>query len=228
MVVDAAGENQICVGSGANLTVRSSQLESNGGRTTRLNAGDILLQQMEIPHAEVWSAVERARGVGAHSVLNVAPAAPVPEAVLGSLDFLIVNEHEALEVYAGCGLGAAASEEDGVDPLDASLAIAKRYEVAVIVTLGSEGAAACLPRRPPGCDVARSDGECDVLSVDAAPLSDGEKIVDTVGAGDAFVGAFCAALASGKDGERHAHTHTHSHAHITHARTRPSIYSILR
>ena len=54
-----------------------------------------------------------------------------------SLDFLIVNEHEALEVYAGCGLGgggAAAGASSGVppgaeaggaadvDPLDASLA----------------------------------------------------------------------------------------------------------
>ena len=49
-------------------------------------------------------------------------------------DFLIVNEHEALEVYAGCGLGGGGGASSGaegaegakgaadVDPLDASLA----------------------------------------------------------------------------------------------------------
>lgn len=96
---------------------------------------------------------------------------------------------EALEVFTAAGLGDAES-----DPLDASIAIAKAYDVAVVVTLGSEGAAACLPHRPPGF-AARSDGGCDVLTAAAAPLAEDEQILDTVGAGDAFVGAFCAALA---------------------------------
>lgn len=100
VVVDAKGENQICVGSGANLTVTAAQLD-DGSHGGRLKAGDILLQQMEIPHDQVWAAVERARGVGAHAVLNVAPAAKVPDAVLGSLDFLIVNEHE-VRMPRGC------------------------------------------------------------------------------------------------------------------------------
>jgi len=201
VVVDAKGENQICVGSGANLFVTATQLEAPG----RLKAGDILLQQMEIPPTQVWAAVERARKAGAHSVLNVAPAAPVPEDVLGSLDFLLVNEHEALEVHAGLQRdlgpgGIAVSDPPTVvtDPLGACIAIATLYEVAVVVTLGAEGAAVCLPRRPPGCDVRRGAAAgCDVMEVEAAPLMDGEKIVDTVGAGDAFVGAFCAALAAG-------------------------------
>ena len=138
-----------------------------------------------------------ARGAGAHSVLNVAPAAPVPDAVLCDLDFLIVNEHEALEVYAGCGLGGTGSGDLVVGALAAAIAVAAKHHVAVIVTLGARGAAACLPRRPSGCDVQRTDGGCDVMTVSAAPLTAGEKILDTVGAGDAFVGAFCAALASG-------------------------------
>jgi sugar/nucleoside kinase (ribokinase family) len=31
VIVDAKGENQICVGSGANLTVKAAQLDSGGG-----------------------------------------------------------------------------------------------------------------------------------------------------------------------------------------------------
>ena len=65
-------------------------------------------------------------------MLNVAPAAPVPEDVLGSLDFLIVNEHEALEVHAGLhrDLGIAVSDPSTalIDPLVACIAIATLYE----------------------------------------------------------------------------------------------------
>ena len=53
------------------------------------------------------------------------------------------------------------------------------------------GAPARVPHR------ADAQKETDVIAVDAAPLRDGEAIVDTVGAGDAFVGAFVARVARG-------------------------------
>lgn len=40
--------------------------------------------------------------------------------------------------------------------------------------------------------------KCDFMYVRAAKLEYGEAIVDTVGAGDAFVGAFVAGVAGGK------------------------------
>jgi ribokinase len=86
VVVDAHGENQIAVGSGANLSVSAKRLSNIsrtlGTNTFTLHKNDVLLLQMEIPVAEVADAVALAHTVGAFSVLNVAPSAPVPIAAL--------------------------------------------------------------------------------------------------------------------------------------------------
>lgn len=194
VVVDAAGENQICVGAGANLDVRAAQLDPPDA----LRRDDLLLMQMEIPPEEVFAALEKARAVGAHSVLNVAPSSsPVPASALEALDFLVVNEHECEDVYRST-VASQATKTDDVLVLDMARAVATSHGVATLVTLGGDGAAMFLPRRPAAFPP-RADGECDVISVDAAPLREGEAIVDTVGAGDAFVGAFVAALAEGRD-----------------------------
>ena len=208
VVVDAAGENQICVGAGANLDVAAAQLDAKN----TLRRGDVLLMQMEIPPEEVFGALAKARAIGAHSVLNVAPSsAPVPASALRALDFLVVNEHECEDVYRSTvgeanESGEANADDTKVDDtnesvlsvLDMARLVAVSRDVATLVTLGGDGAALFLPRRPAAFPP-RTDGGCDVVSVDAAPLREGEAIVDTVGAGDAFVGAFVAALAEGRN-----------------------------
>ena len=208
VVVDAAGENQICVGAGANLDVAAAQLDAKN----TLRRGDVLLMQMEIPPEEVFGALAKARAIGAHSVLNVAPSsAPVPASALRALDFLVVNEHECEDVYRSTvgkanESGEANADDTKVDDtnesvlsvLDMARLVASTHGVATLVTLGGDGAALFLPHRPAAFPP-RTDGGCDVVSVDAAPLREGEAIVDTVGAGDAFVGAFVAALAEGRN-----------------------------
>ena len=195
VIVDEDGENQIAVGSGANGAVVASRLRENGA-SFRLRAGDVLLQQMEIPAAEVVEAVDIAHEAGAFSVLNVAPSAPVPIETLRKLDFLIVNEHEAADVFRSLESSVAAD-----DPVAQSRAIASMTGIAVIVTLGAEGAAACLPHRPAFSKTIVSAESRrlarDVVRVSAPDLAAGETIVDTTGAGDAFCGAFCASLAAG-------------------------------
>jgi ribokinase len=225
VIVDTNGENQIAVGSGANNAVTTAQLGivEKDAKAHTLVLGDVLLQQMEIPMEEVRKAVEIARLIGAFSVLNVAPSAPVPEETLRKLDFLVVNEHEAADVFASLSetnevardvaerfLKTSQNAEKAVAQ---SAAIASTTGVAVIVTLGAEGAAACLPTRPSLARVgeksdASSSGpisqkkrktiltRVDVLRVSALALVGDERVVDTTGAGDAFVGAFCASLAS--------------------------------
>ncbi len=162
--VDAKGENQIIVASGANLEARAEQL-----RGTALEREGLLLLQMEVRHEENWRAVEIAREAGLLVVLNLAPAGPVPEAALRQVDFLIVNETEARQLATQLGLPETDSEKIGAR-------LAADVVADCIVTLGGEGVAAF--------------GRAGSHRLPALPV----EVVDTTAAGDAFVGGFAAAL----------------------------------
>ena len=167
IAVDAEGENLIFVASGANLDLKAEQLAAVG-----LAAGDVLLLQMEVTHSENWRAIEIAKAAGASVVLNLAPAAEIPEDSLRRLDVLVVNETEAGQLGKQLGL----AEED---PEAIAARIAADFDLDCIVTLGSAGA--------------RSFGPSGKYSVAALAI----EVVDTTAAGDAFVGAFAAGLDQG-------------------------------
>lgn len=167
IAVDAAGSNQIVVAAGANALAKADAVE-----TLRPGEDDLLLLQREVPEGECLRAARAMRAGGGRVVLNLAPAGePAPE-LLALTDILIVNEHEAL-ILAG-SLGWSETEPD---------AVARRIDgergIACIVTLGSAGA------------VGWHGGVRRRLE---APVVDA---VDTVAAGDSFVGAFAAALQAG-------------------------------
>ena len=165
--VDAQGENSIVVASGANLHISADQVPAAflGPQTT-------LLLQMEVPAEQNWAVIEKAKAAGARIILNVAPAAPVPEAALAALDVLVVNEIEAKMVADEVGLGTDS-------PTDCARALADRFNLTVIVTLGGAGAATYGP-----------DGAWQVEALKVTP-------VDTTGAGDAFVGVLAQGLDAG-------------------------------
>ncbi|SDF25887.1 ribokinase [Thalassobaculum litoreum] len=161
VMVERSGENQIVVGSGANMAVVASMLES-----VALGPGDTLVCQMEIPPEATAAALAAARRAGARTILNLAPARPLPPEVLADVDLLIVNEGEAA-VLAG----------SAAPPLETARGLAAAHELTCVVTLGGDGALAVTPDGR-GCRVG-------TLAVQA---------VDTVGAGDAFVGVLAASL----------------------------------
>jgi len=167
IAVDAAGSNQIVVAAGANALARADAVEA-----LKPGEGDLLLLQREVPEGECLRAARAMRAGGGRVILNLAPAGePAPE-LLALTDILIVNEHEAL-ILAG-SLGWTETEPD---------AIARRIDgergIACIVTLGAAGA------------VGWHGGVRRRLE---APMV---EAVDTVAAGDSFVGAFAAALQAG-------------------------------
>ncbi|MDY0871207.1 ribokinase [Dongia rigui] len=168
--VDKLGENHVVVASGANRQTKASQLSDS-----LLGPKTLLVLQMEVPLTENWAIIRRAKVKGTRVLLNVAPAAPIPTDVLPLVDWLIVNENEARQIAASLG-----------NPIDdartAAKFIAGASKTTVIVTLGAAGAAAYL-----------KDGSD--LSVGALKI----QPVDTVGAGDSFVGGFAAAIDRGKD-----------------------------
>jgi ribokinase len=167
--VDRAGGNLIIVASGANSAAAECQVAD-----ALLGADTLVMLQMEVPLAENWRLVERAKHAGARVMLNCAPAAPVPRATLAALDWLVVNETEAELLARDLSLPAA-------DPRSAGAAIAKAVGTTVIVTLGGEGAIAF--------------SGADAWSIGPLPITP----VDTTAAGDAFVGAFAAAIDAGAD-----------------------------
>ena len=167
ITVDANGENAITVASGANAHASAKVLES-----IVIGPKDTLLMQREVPEAEQIAAARYAKARGARVLLNVAPAGTVAEALVNSVDILLVNEHEAMVVAQGFGLLAP-------DPKTAAQEIATDRNMACIVTLGSEGA------------IGWTDGVR--RQVPAFKV----EVVDTTAAGDAFCGAFAAALDQG-------------------------------
>ncbi len=127
-----------------------------------------LLLQLEVPPGESEILARRARARGARVVLNGAPASPLPDSLLACVDVFVVNEGEAA-FYAG-----AATE-----PARFSARWKERFGLATVLTLGPHGAQ--------GFDGDR------LVHVPSSVV----EVVDSTGAGDAFVGALAAALDRG-------------------------------
>jgi ribokinase len=139
--------------------------ELTGVEREALAAAGVVLLQLEIPLPTVTQAAALARSSGAVVVLNAAPAAQLPSELLAAVAVLVVNEHEALSLApSAAGAHAAA-------------AFLARDGRAVVLTLGEAG---CLVVAPDGSSVSVAAHRVDA--------------VDTTGAGDAFCGAFAAAL----------------------------------
>lgn len=163
--VDATGSNRILVATGANDALDADRvLEALERRST--NAPVLVLAQLETPQSGSAAAFEWARRVGAVTVLNPAPAAPLERGLARAADWLVPNESEFSALF-----GAVADHST----IDAARGGGHR----MVVTLGSNGALV---------GASSSDHVACRAAVD---------VVDTTGAGDAFVGAFCVGLAAG-------------------------------
>lgn len=135
-----------------------------------MTAGDVVVVQLEVPFEIVEAVIARAVAVGARVVLNAAPLDRRATRLLGEVDAIVVNEIEAAKLF---GFPAEPTEDDVAGA-------AGRIGADVVVTLGSRGVVFA----PAGGTASRAPA----FVVDAT---------DTVGAGDAFVGVFAAALAAG-------------------------------
>jgi ribokinase len=173
--VDPAGENLITVAPGANHEVGAGEVTAAAS-----SPGDVLVICAEIPVPAIKAALARARGVsgsGARCVLNLAPAPAEAAAIVADgVDWLVVNETEAAAVLGRKveGLTDAGQAAAGL------LAAGARHAV---VTAGAHGAALAPSTAADGAP----------LTIEAFRV----EAVDTVGAGDTFVGALAVALAAG-------------------------------
>lgn len=164
ITIGSGGTNRIVVVPGANGRVTPDQLPELPGA--------VLLASLEVPVPVVTQAFVRAREVGMTTILNPAPAFPLPAELLDACDLLVPNEHEAAAL-TGEKVG------DRVGAERAASALRARGARAVVVTLGDRGAL-----------VADAD---DCVLLPALPA----RPVDATAAGDAFCGALATRLAAG-------------------------------
>lgn len=162
--VDDSGANRILIVAGAN-----AELEGEHVRVAlEARPVDIVVAQLETPQSATAAGFAWARSVGALTIINPAPAAPLDDAVLDDADWVVANESEFALLH-----GAEPDER-------AVMVAAAAWASGVVVTLGAEGALFVAP----GTGAA----------IVPAPPADA---IDTTGAGDAFVGAFAVMLAAG-------------------------------
>lgn len=169
--VERSGENSIVVTAGANGKVSPQDVEQSIRELSGTNP--VILCQLELPMDAVEKSAELATELQGKFVLNLAPAENISASVLAQCDPIILNESEASFLIG--------EEISSVE--QAKLAVSKISKSAksCVITLGEKGAVF-------------SDGE----QISHLP-GESVEVVDTTGAGDAFVGALVSALAAGKD-----------------------------
>ena len=169
----AEGDYSSIIVSGAAGKLTATDIES---RRAALEAADALVLQLELPAAISIAAARIAKAKGRYVVLNVSPApdglSQVPKELLQAVSVLIVNSFEA-----GRLLGRAVSHAESPA---AAMELAKNSGVGqVIVTAGASGSAA----------VERGES--------FFQPSYFAKVVDSVGAGDAYLATFVTAQLEG-------------------------------
>jgi len=172
VAVDVSGQNQIVVVPGANGVFDPGALSH--AHHAIADAAVVLLQ-LEIPFPTVQTAARIAREGGAIVVLDPAPARPVSDMLLRSIDYLTPNESE-LSILTGGAPQATLRRSEAVTRARQLIARGVRK---VLVTMGRQGALVVT-------DVAEH-------LYPAFPV----EAVDTTAAGDAFNAGLAFALARG-------------------------------
>jgi ribokinase len=170
VLVTRDGENAIVVSPGANHAIQPDDVEDLRDLVGR---SVMVLMQLELPVDVVARAAEIAAEVDTPVVLNLAPASDVPEELLAQLAILVVNRSEAEHL-----VGEPLPDVDALHR--AATRLRSRGPKAVIITAGGDGAV-----------LADEHGSSHL----AARRVD---VVDTSGAGDAFVGVLAARVTQGR------------------------------
>lgn len=170
VLIDAGGQNCICVIPSANYEFGFKELEQIDGI---IGTTELIVLQLEMRLDVTEEIIRRAHGYGVGILLNPAPAVKLDDDLLKLVDYLTPNE---IELSVLTGLPTKTNEQ----VITAAKALSMRTAGTVIATLGEKGAL-----------IARSG------AVEHIP---GYRVnaVDTVAAGDSFNGALAVALTEGK------------------------------
>ncbi|MFX0080267.1 MAG: ribokinase [Candidatus Hodarchaeota archaeon] len=178
ILIDNKGENMISVAPGANFKLTVEEVKA---RADIIKNASSLVVQMEIPIETIEEIFKIASQGDVIKILNPAPLKPIPFTVLENVDIIIPNERELYRLYAFLNQPELTGERK-LKILQASREIVKLGIKYVITTLGNKGSLIYI-----GADDK-------VIEIGTPKVN----AVDTVGAGDCFIGVLASKLSQGK------------------------------
>jgi ribokinase len=134
----------------------------------------IFMTQLEQPIEAAIHGLTIAKKAGVTTIFNPAPAQALPDDIYPLCDFIVPNEVEA------AGIVGHDVDTDG-QAVKAADTLLKRGAKGVVITLGGRGA------------LYHTAGHSEFV-----PAFSVGKVIDTTGAGDAFLGGFATAIAEGQ------------------------------
>ncbi len=166
ILVDGHGENSISVASGANGNLQISEVQQ---AIDKVQSGDTVLLQLEIPLQTVTETIKKCSEKGAKVILNPAPAQKLDESYFKYLSMITPNETEA-EILTGIKVTDLETAKQAANDFH------NKGILEVIITLGSKGAF--------------------YSNQDKQILIPSPKVnaIDSTAAGDVFNGALCVAI----------------------------------
>lgn len=169
--VNDSGENEIIIDFAANMEYNREDIDA---MMPLICDSKLVLMQLECDLDIVIYTAQKCKEAGITFVLNPAPYVELPNQLLKNCTYLIPNQTEARQILK-LNKKEHISDEEVAERL---------YDLGVenvILTLGDKGAY--------------------IRNSSTQRFVSGHKVdtVDTTGAGDTFIGAFCVALAEGKN-----------------------------
>ncbi|WP_323611539.1 ribokinase [Erysipelothrix enhydrae] len=161
MILKTDHDNRIIINQGANANISVPRIHESLQGTNQ----DFFLTQFEVPLYAVYEGLKQAKTLGMTTVVNPAPAVVMNEDFYPLIDYLVVNQSESeilTEIFP----------HDLEDCKRAATTLFERGVKTVVFTLGGSGS------------ICISKDHVDIIPSYAV------DVVDTTGAGDAYIGTF--------------------------------------
>ncbi len=178
ILIDENGENMISVAPGANFNLKAEEIRSKAQIIQNANS---IVVQMEIPIETIQEIFKIASEGNVIKILNPAPLKPIPEEILSKVDIIIPNEGELYRLHSLLGFNKVI-EEGKQKIVHISKDLANLGINYIITTLGNKG-----------CLIFEKNTN-KFLEIVAPKVN----TVDTVGAGDCFIGVLASMLSKGE------------------------------